>query len=42
MHKGVSNEHILVNQSVINPYYECNWKVKNLICKNVLHEHVWV
>jgi len=26
MHKGVSNEHILVNQSVINPYYECNWR----------------
>jgi len=26
MNKGVWNEHILVNESVVNPYYECNWR----------------
>jgi len=39
MHRGVSNEHILVNQSVI---IGVNEDVKNLICENGPHEHVWV
>jgi len=26
MNRGVSNEHILVNESMINPYYGCNWR----------------
>jgi len=26
MHRGVSNEHILVNQSISIPYYGCKWR----------------
>jgi len=26
MHRGVSIEQILVNQSMSNPYYGCNWR----------------
>jgi len=40
MHRGVSNEHILVNQNLSISYYGCNEDVKNLICENGPHEHV--
>jgi len=26
MHRGISNEHILVNQNVSIPYYGCKWR----------------
>jgi len=42
MYKSVSNEHILVNQSVSILYLDVNEDIKNLICKNSRHQHFCV
>ena len=42
MPRGISNKHILVNQSISIPYYGCKWRCKNLICENGPHEHLCV